>query len=57
MPSLARRLLCEEHGQTTLEYALIAGSLGFGLLVAIKALGSAFGAAFTHQATGLMRAR
>lgn len=55
-PSLAA-ILEDEGGQSTLEYALIAGSLALGLIVSIKLLGGAFGLSFGHHSKALMRAR
>lgn len=54
---ILRALLLGEEGQSTLEYALIAGSLAAGLVVSIKLLGGAFGLAFKHHSRALMRAR
>lgn len=50
-------ILRGEEGQSTLEYALIAGSLAAGLIVSIKLLGGAFGLSFGHHSRALMRAR
>jgi Flp pilus assembly pilin Flp len=49
------RLIRDESGQAMTEYALVAGSLAVGLLLAIKLLGAAFGSAFGHHAKGLAR--
>lgn len=54
---LLRAILQDERGQSTLEYALIAGSLAVGLIVSIKLLGGAFGLSFGHHSKALMRAR
>ncbi len=55
--ALLREILVNEDGQSTLEYALIAGSLALGLIVSIKLLGGAFGLSFGHHSKALMRAR
>lgn len=47
MLSAFKRLMSDENGATAIEYALISGILGAGLLVSIPSIGTAVGDGLT----------
>lgn len=49
--SLIKRFMQEESGATAIEYALIAGIIALGIIVAARTLEDQISASFTNSAT------
>jgi pilus assembly protein Flp/PilA len=54
--NLLNNLLKDESGQDLIEYALVAGLIGVGAIVAMTGLGTKIGTSFTSVGTSLTNA-